>query len=94
MPPIVDAGFERLLEKTKAFFEATEGPVEIQITNSHISAGTDMAYLRALMNAKARFKDGRTLSTTTRYTLIFEKIDGKWLVVHEHNSLPADGLSF
>jgi len=94
MPPVIDAGFDRLLEKTKAFFAATEGPVEIEITNRHIGTGADMAYLRALMTAKAKFADGRTLSTTTRYTLVFQLIDGDWLVVHEHNSLPAEGLSF
>ena len=26
---------------------------------------------------------------TFRWTILFQKVDGKWLVVHEHTSLPA-----
>lgn len=94
MPPLIDAGFDRLYEKTAEFFAATDGPIALNVTDRHISASGDLAYLRGIMRADAKFADGREIATATRYTLIFQKIDGVWLVIHEHNSLPAEGLSF
>jgi ketosteroid isomerase-like protein len=35
-------------------------------------------------------KDGKHDMATLRWTVVFEKIDGNWLIVHEHISAPAD----
>jgi ketosteroid isomerase-like protein len=35
-------------------------------------------------------KDGKPFVATLRWTVVFEKIDGKWLIVHEHISAPAE----
>ncbi|MEU1549856.1 nuclear transport factor 2 family protein [Nocardia sp. NPDC005745] len=94
MPPLVDAGFDRLLEKTREFFDATEGPIELEVTDRHVAVSDSLAYLRGLMKATARFKDGRPIASVTRYTLIFQKVGNDWLVIHEHNSLPAEALAF
>ena len=34
-------------------------------------------------------KSGKREQTTFRWTAIFEKLNGKWLIVHEHVSVPA-----
>jgi len=34
-------------------------------------------------------KDGKRDMATLRWTVVFEKQDGKWLIVHEHISAPA-----
>jgi ketosteroid isomerase-like protein len=35
-------------------------------------------------------KNGKRDMSTLRWTVVFEKIDGKWLIVHEHISAPAE----
>jgi len=34
--------------------------------------------------------DGTSLDITTRVTHDYEKIGGRWLIVHEHVSVPID----
>jgi ketosteroid isomerase-like protein len=34
------------------------------------------------------FKDGKTEEIDARHTAIWEKRGGKWLIVHEHVSVP------
>jgi ketosteroid isomerase-like protein len=35
-------------------------------------------------------KNGKREMATLRWTVVFEKLDGKWLIVHEHISAPAE----
>lgn len=35
-------------------------------------------------------KNGKHDMATLRWTVVFEKLDGKWLIVHEHISAPAE----
>ncbi|MGA9042107.1 MAG: nuclear transport factor 2 family protein [Terriglobales bacterium] len=35
-------------------------------------------------------KDGKRDMATLRWTVVFQKQDGKWLIVHEHISAPAE----
>jgi ketosteroid isomerase-like protein len=35
-------------------------------------------------------KDGKKVEIAVRVTDGFQKIDGKWLIVHEHVSVPID----
>ena len=35
-------------------------------------------------------KDGKPLDLTLRVTDVYKKMNGKWLVVHEHVSWPVD----
>ena len=34
--------------------------------------------------------DGKQLSFTGRETYVYQKIQGRWLIVHEHCSVPVD----
>ena len=38
-------------------------------------------------------KDGKTVNMILRITHGYRKIDGKWLIVHEHVSVPVDAAS-
>jgi len=43
----------------------------------------------ATVNEEMTHKDGKVDSGTFRWTMIFELQGGKWLIVHEHVSIPA-----
>jgi ketosteroid isomerase-like protein len=43
----------------------------------------------ATIAQKALLKDGSKDNATLRWTVVFEKQNGRWLIVHEHVSRPA-----
>jgi len=48
----------------------------------------DTAWATATINADMTEKSGKRNLSTMRWTVIFQKQDGKWLIVHEHVSEP------
>lgn len=53
----------------------------------------DFAYAIYLLPYAAKLKTGQQLTVQGRGTDLFRKIGGKWKIVHEHFSLPADPMS-
>jgi ketosteroid isomerase-like protein len=88
MPPFVDAGYKNLFEKNVKYFAATEGPTEVYWTDKHIDSDGEFAFFRGIMHAKAKYKDGRSLDFVLRHTLVLKKFGDKFLIVHEHASVP------
>ena len=56
----------------------------------YIKVCGDNGYAHYIMPFHAQLKDGRTIDFEGRGTDLFERSAGKWLVVHEHLSLPVD----
>ena len=61
-----------------------------------LTAGTDLkvtrhgnfAWTTVSMHLTSKMKDGKTIESPVRYTGIWEKRGGTWLLVHEHLSAP------
>ena len=49
-----------------------------------------IGYAFSLQRYTGVLRDGRPLDVTTRQTDIWRKIDGRWLIVHQHVSYPMD----
>lgn len=88
MPPFADVGFKTLLLKNIGFMDATGGPVIINWTDKYIDSSGDLAFFRGIMHVQLKYKDGRDLQFALRHTIVFKKIDGRYLVIHEHASVP------
>lgn len=50
-----------------------------------------LAFGTATLHATQVFTDGRRETRDSRWTVVWAKRDGKWLVVHEHVSAPIAG---
>jgi len=88
IPPFVDVGYKTLVDKNTRFIAAVEGPVTVSWTDKYIDGDGGFAYFRGVMHVHGVYKDGRKLEFALRHTLIFKKINGKYLIVHEHASVP------
>jgi len=51
------------------------------------------AYSIAILYAAGTLKDGKSFHFRERSTDIWKKVDGKWRIMHEHNSVPVDVMS-
>jgi len=90
MPPhqVRDAVHYR--ENFERWFEAMPGPIDYEIYDLHILQGSDLAFCHSLSHIKATRMNGETADYWVRVTVGFQKIDGEWLTVHDHVSMPFD----
>lgn len=52
-------------------------------------AGDNVVWATATISQNAQLKDGSRDTATLRWTVVFEKQNGRWLIVHEHVSRPT-----
>ena len=88
-PPVQSRGIEAYRKTWDLFFSWSDDPVAFDIKDIEITAGTDVAFVAALMRCAGTEKNGERIELEFRLTIGLRKIDGQWTVLHEHHSIPA-----
>ena len=88
--PLQCIGSDAARKRTEEWFASFEDPIGYQVRDLTITAADDIAFCHSLNRVSATKKDGAKLEMWWRATLCFRRIDGKWLVTHQHNSVPFD----
>jgi ketosteroid isomerase-like protein len=87
-PPLRLLGLAAYQASWPQFFDASPKPVRFDIVDLQITAGTDVAFAVALM--RCAMIEGGNVDLDFRLTIGLRKIDGEWMVTHEHHSVPAE----
>jgi ketosteroid isomerase-like protein len=74
----------------EALLAAYPGAVHAEVSDWKAETEGNLAYGHGIFRTTGLDKDGKPLNFTTRVTDVYRKVDGKWLVVHEHVSWPVD----
>jgi ketosteroid isomerase-like protein len=90
VPPRQYVGAAAYRKDWKEFLDSIDGPLSFETTEYAVSADTNLAFAHSIQRVSGKTKNGGNFDLTTRVTDVFKKIDGKWLVVHEHLSVPVD----
>ena len=94
-PPGAYFTWDAYREALKRFFATVRGPLRFTVSDLHVEASGDVGYGRSLQHVTGvRAKDGKPFEYTVRVSNVYRKLDGKWLIVHEHVSLPLDRDAF
>ena len=88
--PLQHIGSDASRKRAEEWFSSFQGPIGHEIRDLNITAGNNVAFSHCLSHVSATRTDGGQLDMWWRTTLCFRKIDGKWMVTHEHNSVPFD----
>ena len=88
--PLQYVGLESLQERAENWLGSFEGPLGYQTDQVSITAGDDVAFCHSLNRVNGTKKDGMKIDMYWRATLCFRKIHGRWMVTHEHSSVPFD----
>ncbi|MEK6282956.1 MAG: nuclear transport factor 2 family protein [Acidobacteriota bacterium] len=88
--PLQRIGSGALKKRGEEWFASLEGPIGYELRDAGITAGGDVAFSHGLSHVSATTIAGGKLDMWWRTTLCFRKIDGNWMVAHEHNSVPFD----
>ena len=70
------------------WFETFRGPIGYEIRDLSITVGDDVAFSHSLNRISGARTSGEQTDVWVRSTVCFRKIDGKWMVTHEHASVP------
>jgi uncharacterized protein (TIGR02246 family) len=73
-----------------SLFASFPGPMKNTILEQTIHVVGSLAYGHNIQSGEFTGKDGAAVKIVVRTTDIYRKIDGKWLIVEEHNSVPID----
>ena len=66
------------------------GPITVELTDLDIGADRNLAFSHSIQRVAGTDKQGKKLDLTVRVTDVYQKIGGRWYIIHEHVSVPVD----
>jgi ketosteroid isomerase-like protein len=90
LPPRQYAGAAAYKKDWEGFLAAYPSTIHAEISDWKTETEGNLAYGHGIFRTNGPDKDGKPLDLTVRVTDVFKKINGKWLVIHEHVSWPVD----
>lgn len=85
-PPLKAQG--HLKQNLEEWFKTFQGPITLEIRDLKITAGEGVAFCHSLNRISGQRGSGERTDVWVRETLGLCKIDGRWLITHEHESVP------
>jgi len=91
VPPLQYVGFDAYKKDWEQFFALFPGQiVAFEIKDLSITTDGKLGYGHSIQHTVMTKKDGSKMDLMVRVTDCYSKINGKWLITHEHDSLPVD----
>jgi ketosteroid isomerase-like protein len=86
-PPLAHDGIS--VERKRQWLDTWDSPIELIAQNFKVVVSGDHAYGHGYLRMSGSKKGvDHPVSFWMRATICFERIDGKWRIVHEHHSVP------
>jgi uncharacterized protein (TIGR02246 family) len=89
IPPREYRGADAFRKDWEGFFDRF-GRITIQNSDMNVTSHGEMAFATYIAHLTGKGKDGNPMDVTMRITDVLRKSSGKWLIVHEHVSVPVD----
>ena len=90
VPPLQYTGIESYGKDFDTFFSQYKGPLSLEYRNVHIYSSGDLAVLTCLERVSGTLTNGQPSALWLRDTSVFRRVNGRWLDVHDHVSVPTD----
>jgi ketosteroid isomerase-like protein len=71
-------------------FATFTGPFSYEIHELNVTTEGELAFVHSLNHVKATLASAQISELWLRWTACLRRIDGVWLIVHDHVSVPAD----
>src|SRR5262249_47634187 len=88
-PPLESRGIEKYKETWDLFFSWAQDSGVFDILEMSVTAGTDVAFVTAIMRCAGWEPTGEKTELKFRLTIGLRKLDDHWVVMHEHHSVPS-----
>jgi ketosteroid isomerase-like protein len=71
-------------------FAIFTGPFNYEVHDLEVTTNGELAFVHSLNHVSATLTSGQITELWLRWTACLRRIDGDWVVVHDHVSVPAD----
>jgi ketosteroid isomerase-like protein len=89
-PPLRYVGADNKRRAWQEAFAAFTGAISYEVRDLNVTTHGELAFVHSLNHVSGRPVSGHITDLWLRWTACFRRIDGVWLVVHDHVSVPAD----
>jgi ketosteroid isomerase-like protein len=90
VPPRQYVGAAAYRQDWKETFAGFKGPIKFEMSDLVLSTDGNIAYGHSIQHVSGIDAKGAPSDLTVRVTDVYRKKNGKWLIVHEHVSVPVD----
>ncbi|MDZ8029493.1 MULTISPECIES: YybH family protein [unclassified Nostoc] len=88
--PLQYIGVDTVRERVQKWVSSFQGSIGYEILDLSITTGETVAFCHYLYRVSGTLTDGGKVEMWVRATVCLREIDGKWMIVHEHQSVPFD----
>ncbi|MFC9998806.1 YybH family protein [Nocardia sp. NPDC127526] len=92
--PLRFRGAEEVRRNFVRWFDGYDGPIGLETHDLTIVAGDDVAFADMLHLDSGKHRGGIELSIWVRETVCLRRVDGEWVITHEHISIPINPANF
>jgi uncharacterized protein (TIGR02246 family) len=89
-PPLRFVGVDRKRRAWQESFAAFPSDITYEVRDLNVTVHGELAFAHSVNHVNATSAAGRVTDLWLRWTACFRRIDGVWLIVHDHISVPAD----
>jgi uncharacterized protein (TIGR02246 family) len=90
VPPLRFVGSAALRGRFTEWFAGFQSPIDLDTRDLNVCATGDLAVAHWLSRASGTLTNGRTIGSWVRATSCCQRSNNRWLITHEHISLPVD----
>ena len=88
--PRQHVGWEDYKKDWQDYLTLFKGPIKFTISDLSVMSDGKIGYGHSIQQVSGTGTDGTPMNMVARVTDVYRKIDGKWLIVQEHVSVPID----
>ena len=90
LDPLQNTGSNEIRGRAEKWLSAYQGPIGYEVRDLSVTSGDTVAFCHYLYRVSGTLKDGGEVDMWVRATICLCKIEGEWIIVHEHQSVPFD----
>jgi uncharacterized protein (TIGR02246 family) len=93
VPPLHSRGSAGVADQTEAWFDAYASDIGYEVRELHVTSDGDLGFCSFLYHVSGMLAAGGEVDMWVRATLCCRRTDGRWLITHDHESVPFDPAS-
>ena len=87
--PVQSKGIEAYRKSWDVFYRWFGQSGVFELSELRVTTSDSVAFCTALIRCAGSDARGATEELAVRLTVCYRKIDGRWIIVHEHHSVPG-----
>ena len=89
-PPRQHVGSDDYRKDWQDAIAGMKGPVKFELSDLAVTTLGDVAYGHSIQRLTGTNTKGKAVDVTVRVSDVYRKLNGEWLIVEEHVSVPVD----